>query len=617
MRASLVQAIVIITVLASAALVADPATAAAVEDPVQRSREALEPSTLIKAPRPPRSDAEVELLNELEQAKRAGDWEAVLRIHEEYARLMNKPLEFAPPPSVDQEFITTFPSGMGGSAGEGVGGSGGLWLPDDIPVATSENDEKAPSMASDSDGHLYIAFDLDGGSNHYLFLLHSPDQGEHWYLLLGTPGAFSDPSCAVGEGPSGRYLFVAFVSYDDEVRVLRFNLDTHDYEVVFSAYNPAGVSHPSIATDSDEYDAWFAYLVYNARGVDNWVLLHTRTLDEGDTWTTPETIASYCGTPGEFYNAAASRPDVDFGSNILYAVFNNYPAPCSTDMLDIYVLVNDNFGASWDDPPIQLTTSGDTEYDPTVAAIKEEATNKTALVAYGRYYLSMDEDVRYTYTQDGGETWSSSRCIACSTPNEAAPVLTSSHYQGAFHVAFWRDRHIDYSTAFHTAPESWEREYDINEGAACSQNYPWPAIATDASQPPSREAGIAWTDIRNLTEMGYDIFFDSAGRGSSEANDGQETNTTFPFGLYCINPIGGETVLRYELPRTTQVNLGIYDVRGRLIRLLEDDCTRDAGSHQVRWDRTDDAGKPVVSGVYFSRLEAADRSATRRVVVLW
>ena len=63
------------------------------------------------------------------------------------------------------------------------------------------------------------------------------------------------------------------------------------------------------------------------------------------------------------------------------------------------------------------------------------------------------------------------------------------------------------------------------------------------------------------------------------------------------------------------VELKIYDVKGRLVKTLVD---RDVvASHQrVTWNGTDDRGQPVVSGVYFARLVTGGEALTRKMVML-
>ncbi len=81
------------------------------------------------------------------------------------------------------------------------------------------------------------------------------------------------------------------------------------------------------------------------------------------------------------------------------------------------------------------------------------------------------------------------------------------------------------------------------------------------------------------------------------------------------NPCNPATEIGFELGGRTPSRLRIYDVAGRLVRVLLDE-TLDAGPHAVVWDGRNDQGKPVSSGIYFYRFEAADFAATRRLVVL-
>ena len=69
------------------------------------------------------------------------------------------------------------------------------------------------------------------------------------------------------------------------------------------------------------------------------------------------------------------------------------------------------------------------------------------------------------------------------------------------------------------------------------------------------------------------------------------------------NPFNAETTIRFELPSPEEVRLEIFDVLGRKIRVLMARYAS-AGSHQVRWDGRDEAGRPVSSGVFVYRLRA-------------
>ena len=81
------------------------------------------------------------------------------------------------------------------------------------------------------------------------------------------------------------------------------------------------------------------------------------------------------------------------------------------------------------------------------------------------------------------------------------------------------------------------------------------------------------------------------------------------------NPFNGETVIAYELSRTTEVALAIYDLSGQRIRRLFR-ARRMPGTHTVRWDGRNGAGREVGSGVYLCRLKTSEGTRARKMVVI-
>lgn len=81
------------------------------------------------------------------------------------------------------------------------------------------------------------------------------------------------------------------------------------------------------------------------------------------------------------------------------------------------------------------------------------------------------------------------------------------------------------------------------------------------------------------------------------------------------NPARGSTTLAYAVPREEVVRLALYDVDGRLVRMLFDGV-EPAGEHVVTWDLRDQAGRAVGAGLYLARFEAAGRVITRRVMAI-
>jgi len=81
------------------------------------------------------------------------------------------------------------------------------------------------------------------------------------------------------------------------------------------------------------------------------------------------------------------------------------------------------------------------------------------------------------------------------------------------------------------------------------------------------------------------------------------------------NPFNAETTIGFDLPRASQVDLIVYDVRGKEIKkLVHHELT--AGSHQVKWDGKDNSGRNVASGVYFYKIIAKGLTITKKALLI-
>jgi hypothetical protein len=81
------------------------------------------------------------------------------------------------------------------------------------------------------------------------------------------------------------------------------------------------------------------------------------------------------------------------------------------------------------------------------------------------------------------------------------------------------------------------------------------------------------------------------------------------------NPFWGETRISFALPVAGEARLALYDARGRLVSTLIEG-NLGAGQHVAVWQGTDDAGRRVAPGVYFSVLEAGGELRTRKLILL-
>lgn len=163
------------------------------------------------------------------------------------------------------------------------------------------------------------------------------------------------------------------------------------------------------------------------------------------------------------------------------------------------------------------------------------------------------------------------------------------------------------------------RRYTIKLTARIEDNWTWAVLGGTS---PDYHTGNATVDVSNglqftnvtvpsgVTWTSVDGVFLSAGTGvatpSTPGRPVLHQNSPNPF-----NPV---TTMRFDLPRAGAVKLRIYDLAGRLVRTLVDG-DMPAGGRAILWNGRDDEGGILASGVYLGRLETADGSVTRKMVL--
>jgi flagellar hook assembly protein FlgD len=81
------------------------------------------------------------------------------------------------------------------------------------------------------------------------------------------------------------------------------------------------------------------------------------------------------------------------------------------------------------------------------------------------------------------------------------------------------------------------------------------------------------------------------------------------------NPFNPVTRLKFSLKEKGHVSMRVYDVSGRLVRVLVDEV-REAGAYEVVWDGANDEARRTASGIYFCRMETTDYERTLKMVLL-
>jgi photosystem II stability/assembly factor-like uncharacterized protein len=82
------------------------------------------------------------------------------------------------------------------------------------------------------------------------------------------------------------------------------------------------------------------------------------------------------------------------------------------------------------------------------------------------------------------------------------------------------------------------------------------------------------------------------------------------------NPFNPRTTIEYTAIRGENLHLAIYDVAGRLVRVLAAGKASSTGKHEAVWDGRLSNGHPAPSGIYFCRLVVGDQKVSKKLVLV-
>jgi hypothetical protein len=117
----------------------------------------------------------------------------------------------------------------------------------------------------------------------------------------------------------------------------------------------------------------------------------------------------------------------------------------------------------------------------------------------------------------------------------------------------------------------------------------------------------------NLANADYWAVLNLSPNTTVDVRDGDRGNARpqdFVLSQNYPNPFNPETRIQYSLPKTTAVELAIYNVLGQKVVTLADGV-RSAGKYEVRWD-----GGNLSSGIYFYQLKADGQTVAVRKMML-
>lgn len=110
------------------------------------------------------------------------------------------------------------------------------------------------------------------------------------------------------------------------------------------------------------------------------------------------------------------------------------------------------------------------------------------------------------------------------------------------------------------------------------------------------------------TSPNQGAFFDRV--AASDINVSSSLPNSFAFRQNYPNPFNASTCISYNLPRSTEVKIDIFDILGRKVQTIQNGFQQ-AGPHSLIWNAGDNS-----SGVYFAKITADSESETIQMTLL-
>ncbi len=81
------------------------------------------------------------------------------------------------------------------------------------------------------------------------------------------------------------------------------------------------------------------------------------------------------------------------------------------------------------------------------------------------------------------------------------------------------------------------------------------------------------------------------------------------------NPFNPSTAISYSIAENSKVELAIYNIKGQKVKTLVNE-NKVKGNHSVTWNGKDQSNKKVSSGIYFYKLETANKTLTKKMILM-
>ncbi|MHC4946245.1 MAG: right-handed parallel beta-helix repeat-containing protein, partial [Planctomycetota bacterium] len=374
-----------------------------------------------------------------------------------------------------------------------------------------DNYEFNQSMATDSQGNLYVAWEDNSMYYNYIKIYKSENYGLDWTsfaYINDISASLREPSIAVGEGGEN-CLIVAYIVDDGGMKVPEIAvspLDSADFTFYsLTVWSWEDYGKPVICTDTVDYNAWYAYLTCEGivnSSTGNINVCAWRGTDYGTDWN--HDIIVMGGSDSDSW----VDPDIAYGTSDKRVFIVAY----KEQSYRVYLAMSGGSGSSYGSP---FSIASLYYYRPEHAPDPEIAVARsldTALVCFTAdegvpYYADF---IRCVRSEDAGETWSGHSAVGSPHYDDDAfaVALCADEQNKEFHVAYTCNSNVFYNRCSQNFNKDWlEGRTVVSDSDKASNALPKKGIVCPSG---SSMCCMAWSDYRD-GPTDYATFFDSEG----------------------------------------------------------------------------------------------------------
>ncbi len=272
---------------------------------------------------------------------------------------------------------------------------------------------------------------------------------------------------------------------------------------------------------------------------------------------------------------------------------------------EIYYKRSTDAGVSWATTDTRLTSNSAQSWYPSVTV------SGTVVHVVWMDNRSGLYDIYYKRSTDGGVSWGADTQLRGSYNFSKFPSVTVSG--SVVHVVWEDNRDQNYEIYYKQSTDggtNWGADTRLTYNSAMSR---FSSVSVSGS-PPMADVHVVWSDYRDGNS---EIYYkpNPTGNPIGIININSEIPKDFRLEQNYPNPFNPKTIIKFQIPNSSDLKLIIFDILGREVKSLVNEL-QDAGYKEVIWDGNDKNGLSVSSGVYFYKIEAGTFTDIKKMVLI-